>query len=55
MATLNLENSKFEIRNSKQIPNPKFQFSKHSLGFGKLEFKYCFGFHASDFGFYQAR
>ncbi len=39
MATM-IQNSKFEIRNS-----------KHIFEFGKLEIKYCVGFRASDFGF----
>jgi hypothetical protein len=45
-----MKNTKYEIRNPKQILNSKFKTRKE-LEFSTLEFRPCFGFRDSNFGF----
>jgi len=47
-------NSKHEARNPKQIQNIKFKtLNKKSFEHLILEFKYCFEFRYSNFGFFK--
>ncbi len=61
-----MESTKHEIRNTKQIQMTKIQNSKRFGHFTqqrwvpmntrrwRVEFRYCFGFRYSDFGFIQS-
>ena len=46
-----IENSKPEIRNSKQIRNPNFKFAKRTVN-SNFEFRICFEFRVSNFDFH---